>query len=123
MKVEKEIIKAILEFSLTDDFRYFSRVTDNKDELIQSCENYLENKPLSKQVIYVVWGTQANDDFAIGKVVKTNDNCDGHAKRYEFDTEAEKDAFIKGVEEAQGWQEAIIVKASEVVITEKGIQQ
>jgi hypothetical protein len=76
-----------------------------------------------KKVIYVIWGTQANDDFAMGKVVKTDYSCDGHAVKYEFDTDAEVEAFSKGISEAQGWQEATMVKATEVVITETGIQK
>jgi hypothetical protein len=76
-----------------------------------------------KVVIYVIWGTKANDDFAIGKLVKTDSNCDGHAKKYEFDTEAEKNAFVKGIEESQGWEEATVVKESEVKITAIGIKQ
>ena len=75
-----------------------------------------------KQVIYVIWGQIANDNFAIGILVKTDSNCDGHAKKYEFDTEAEKNEFIKGVEESQGWSEATIVNASAVIVTEEGIK-
>jgi hypothetical protein len=76
-----------------------------------------------KKVIYVIWGTQANDDFAMGKVVKTDYNCDGHAKKYEFNTDAEVTAFCKGISESQGWNEAIVVKPSEVEETEIGIKQ
>ena len=72
----------------------------------------------TKCIVYVIWGQKANDDFAIGKLVKTDNDCDGHAKRYEFDTEIELNAFKKGIEESQGWNEATVVKESEVEIKE-----
>lgn len=74
-----------------------------------------------KHSIYVIWGKQANDDFAIGKIVTTEYSCDGHAKKYEFDTEAELKAFSKGISESQGWEEATIVKETEVEVSENGI--
>lgn len=75
----------------------------------------------TKCIVYVIWGQKANDDFTSGKLVKTDDDCDGHAKRYEFDTENELNAFKKGIEESQGWNEATVVKASEVEIKDNGI--
>lgn len=81
----------------------------------------MANKENTTNVIYVIWGQKANNDFIHGKLVKTDNDCDGHAKRYEFDTEIELNAFKKGIEESQGWNEAVIVKASEVEIREDGI--
>ena len=81
----------------------------------------MANNENINNVIYLIWGQKANDDFTSGKLVKTDDDCDGHAKRYEFDTENELNAFKKGIEESQGWNDATVVKASEVEIRDNGI--
>lgn len=90
--------------------------------MLVETETLLKTKDM-KKVIYVIWGTQANDNFAMGKVVKTDYNCDGHAVKYEFDTDAEVEAFSKGISEAQGWQEATVLKESEIEVTATGIKQ
>lgn len=44
---------------------------------------------------YIVWGSD----------MTVQDNKDDAVMSYSFDTEAELDAFLKGVEESSGWTE------------------
>lgn len=56
-----------------------------------------------KHIIWVVWGEDACRKFDEGKKVPVKDNVDGYAKKYEFDTEVELNAFKFGVNEHAGW--------------------
>lgn len=53
--------------------------------------------------IIIKWGT-AGDDCPCS-FDNPNDDCDHTSERFTFDTKAEADAFMTGVESACGWME------------------
>lgn len=61
-----------------------------------------------KHLLKVIWGTSAVANFQAGQSV-VDDLPDGCVKQYSFNTEAEKLAFLQGIEECAGWNVYLIV--------------
>lgn len=54
--------------------------------------------------VYAIWGKTASDKFEEDGKIRMNPK-DGAVNYYSFDTRKERDAFIEGANEANGWNE------------------
>ena len=63
-----------------------------------------------KYSIKIIFGKEQVDKY-LSEIPFDNDEKEIHEKEYFFDTKAELDAFIKGVDESVGWTEYFQVES------------
>lgn len=76
-----------------------------------------------KHTVWVVWGALAVNQFNNGFPVSTLNREMGYAKKYEFDTIKEREAFIKGIKESRSWMDARILQETEIEIQGNNISE
>lgn len=75
-----------------------------------------------KYIVWVIWGEDACRKFDRSEKVLINTNqVDGYAKKYEFDTEAELNAFKFGVSECAGWYDSRMANEDQLEIRNDGV--
>jgi hypothetical protein len=71
---------------------------------------------IKKHSVWVVHGETACKNFFDGKVVSTQEDVDGYAKKYEFDTEIELEAFKKGISVSTSWFENVVIEQMNIEV-------
>jgi hypothetical protein len=75
-----------------------------------------------KHSVYVVWGTDATRNFNNnGKISMNHDDIDGCVNFYSFDTQAELNAFLKGINEANGWFDSAVILSKNAKIVDNNL--
>lgn len=88
---------------------------DNSNKKLDADYEKAMKAERKRNTVVVIWGETASRKFDNeGEIdIATEDGAVNH---YPFDTEVEKNAFIKGINEADGWYGSTILNESETTI-------
>jgi hypothetical protein len=70
-------------------------------------------------IVYVAWGRDVSDQLNEKGKVALSKVALSKLSKYEFETQGEANAFCKGIDEANGWDEPMWVKESGARIEKK----
>lgn len=71
-------------------------------------KNYIKETEDGKFLVRVILGEENVRRFNDGKAVYKSD-CDGDYKEWKFNTEAEADAYVQGLDDRDGWMDSHVL--------------
>lgn len=89
--------------------------TDIQDINCVTAEGYEVTKveEINPTVLHMFFGSatvRALDDYGVAKAVKECKKGNGEMKIVNFCTEAEKDAYLQGIEDSMGWEDCVAIE-------------